>query len=139
MEGSGEGAVEKGAAHAHETLIGNFARGLDELSIRPGDVASDVVFAEVEDGSAGPRGRRLLACVICSGGAGPEKGCRGGRKQELLEHSPLPRDPVPAARPPAAGGGYARLLPLLHDRCLRPLFERLLAALHQGVDRMPWG
>src|SRR5260370_31826431 len=29
-------------------------------------------------------------------------------------------------------------LSLLHDRCLSSLLERFLAALHEGVDRMPW-
>ena len=48
----GEGAIQEGAADAQQALIGDLARRLDELAVGPGDVAADVVLAEVQDGAA---------------------------------------------------------------------------------------
>src|SRR5512142_1523870 len=52
-QGRGEGAIDERAAHANEAGFGDLARRLHQLAVGPGDVAADVVFAEVEDGASG--------------------------------------------------------------------------------------
>src|SRR5512132_3005560 len=53
-QGRGEGAIDERAAHAQEAGFGDLARRLDQLAVGSGDVAADVVFAEMQDGAARP-------------------------------------------------------------------------------------
>ena len=50
-QGRGEGAIDERAAHAKEAGFGDLARRLHQLAVGPGDVAADVVFAEMKDGA----------------------------------------------------------------------------------------
>src|SRR5438128_2008981 len=96
-ERSGQGAVHERAADAQKAFVGDLARRLHQLAVGAGDVAADVVFAEVEDGPALSLYKRALARFGSYGSACSESSGCDSSDYDLAQHRPLP--PTPRTRP----------------------------------------
>src|SRR5207237_6192328 len=118
-QGFGERAVQKRPPHPQEARLQHPARRLHQLAVGAGDVAADVVFAEMKDGAPGTLPGRLVGVRRAGRWSGGKDGGDRRTQDELSVHLPSPapallrRSYVPGA---CYFGGDTK--PLLRSECI---------------------